>query len=337
MLALADYCSRQPFNGKYILTTNIFAALSPCVIIVYIIVKLMHLWQNYDCLFFLKNYCECVSRADGRVFMNIGFIGTGMMGTAMIKGIIGANIVNASNIHVFDLDESKLQALEKDLGVTRVPTSSELVKKCNFIVLAVKPNIVKLVLNEVNNEFTDDKILISIAAGIPLKTYKTVLGENKKIIRAMPNTPAVIGEGMTLISFDASVNEDEIKEAMNILGSLGKVECMDEKLMNEVVALTGSSPAYVFMLIEAMADAAVLSGIPRQTAYRLASQAVQGSAKMVAETGKHPGELKDQVCSPAGTTIEAVATLEKNGFRNAIIEAMNDCTKKSKDLGKIYG
>ncbi len=267
----------------------------------------------------------------------IGFIGTGVMGSAMIKGIIGSNIVNPLDIYVFDLDIQKLQALKGELGVNSVTDSLELVKKCDYIVLAVKPNVVKIVLDEIKDVFSNDKVLITIAAGIPLKTYKKSLGEDKKVIRALPNTPAVIGEGMTLISFDKCVQEEDIKDAMSLLSALGKVECMDEKLMSEVVALTSSSPAYIFMMIEAMADAAVLSGIPRQTAYRLASQAVSGSAKMVAETGKHPGELKDQVCSPAGTTIEAVAALEKNGFRNAIIEAMNECTKKAKELGNIYG
>lgn len=267
----------------------------------------------------------------------IGFIGTGVMGTAMIKGIIGAGIVNASDIYVFDLDKQKLQTLKAESGVNVEGDSLELTNKCDYVILAVKPNVVKIVLAEIKDVFSDDKLLISIAAGIPLKTYKSVLGENKKVIRALPNTPAVIGEGMTLISYDQCVKNDDIVDAMSILGALGKVEHMDEKLMSEVVALTSSSPAYIFMLIEAMADAAVLSGIPRQTAYRLASQAVSGSAKMVAETGKHPGELKDQVCSPAGTTIEAVAALEKNGFRNSIIEAMNECTKRARELGKIYG
>lgn len=267
----------------------------------------------------------------------IGFIGTGMMGTAMIKGIIGAGIIDSSDIYVFDVDKQKVQSLSDELGLNVLNDSLEIVKTCDIVLLAVKPNIVKSVLEHIKNLFGNDKLLISIAAGIPLKTYKNVLGEDKKVIRALPNTPAVIGEGMTLISFESDVKDEDIKDAMSILGSLGKVECMEEKLMSEVVALTSSSPAYIFMMIEAMADAAVLSGIPRQVAYRLASQAVSGSAKMVAETGKHPGELKDQVCSPAGTTIEAVAALEKNGFRNSIIEAMNECTKKARDLGKIYG
>lgn len=267
----------------------------------------------------------------------IGFIGTGAMGSAMINGIIKASIVKPSDIYVYDLDGQKLSALCKDTGVNVVANSVELVKICEYVILAVKPNVVKTVLSEIKEVFSNDKVLISIAAGIPLKTYKAALGEDKKVIRALPNTPAIIGEGMTLISFDECVNNDDINDAMSILGALGKVECMEEKLMSEVVALTSSSPAYIFMMIEAMADAAVLSGIPRQTAYRLASQAVAGSAKMVAETGKHPGELKDQVCSPAGTTIEAVAALEKYGFRNSIIQAMNECTKKAQELGKIYG
>lgn len=268
---------------------------------------------------------------------NIGFIGTGVMGTAMIKGIVGADIVKPSNINVFDVDEKKLKALEAEIGVVPFTDSKVLAEKSDIIILAVKPNIVKPVLEKIKDSITVDKLFMSIAAGIPLKTYKEKLGEDKKVIRVMPNTPALIGEGMTLISYDSCVREQDAADAMTLFGSLGKVEVLEERLMSEVVALTSSSPAYIFMLIEAMADAAVLSGIPRQTAYRLASQAVAGSARMVAETGKHPGELKDQVCSPAGTTIEAVAALEKTGFRNSIITAMNECTEKARALGKIYG
>ena len=153
----------------------------------------------------------------------------------------------------------------------------------------------------------------------------------------MPNTPALVGEGMTLISYENNIDENDIKNVKKLFESVGKVEILDEKLMNEVTALTGSSPAYVYMFIEAMADAAVLSGIPRGIAYKLAAQSVMGSAKMVLESGKHPGELKDEVCSPGGTTIEAVSELEKNGFRSAVIEAMNVCTKRAREIGKIYG
>lgn len=150
----------------------------------------------------------------------------------------------------------------------------------------------------------------------------------------MPNTPALVGAGMTLVSWDDQVSGEEKKVIMKLLGFSGKVEELDESLMTEVTALTGSSPAYVFILIEAMADAAVRSGIQRSQAYRLAAQAVLGSAKMVLDTGKHPGELKDMVCSPAGTTIEAVAALEREGFRNAVMKAMEECTRRAREIGK---
>ncbi|HPD01708.1 MAG TPA: pyrroline-5-carboxylate reductase, partial [Acetivibrio sp.] len=181
----------------------------------------------------------------------------------------------------------------------------------------------------------DKKILVSVAVGIPIKFYQGIVGADKRIVRTMPNTPALVGEGMTLMCWE-NVSDDEGKTVREIFECFGKVEYLDEKLMSEVTALTSSSPAYVFMFIEAMADAAVLSGIPRNLAYKLAAQAVLGSAKMVLETGKHPGELKDMVCSPAGTTIEAVSSLEKNRFRYAVIEAMNECTRKALEIGKKY-
>jgi pyrroline-5-carboxylate reductase len=269
--------------------------------------------------------------------MRIGFIGAGNMGTPMIKSIIRAGIVPAGNITVNDRDRSRLALLKEETGILPAQTNREVVEASDIILLAVKPNVVKVVLEECNGCFDERKILITIVAGLPLKLYKEILGTNRKIIRTMPNTPAMVGEGMTVISYDSVLTEADLKAVMPIFESFGKVEVLEEKLMSEVIALSGSSPAYVFMFIEAMADAAVLSGIPRGLAYKLAAQTVLGSAKMVLETGKHPGELKDQVCSPAGTTIEAVASLEKNGFRSAIIEAMSECTKKARELGKQYG
>lgn len=269
--------------------------------------------------------------------IDIGFIGTGFMGTAIIKGITGSGEFSPSQIFIYDIDKQKAESLKNEIKVNAVDSSEEVVEKSDVIILAVKPNMVKTVLEPLESRFDAKKILISIAAGIPLKTYKDILGNGKKIIRAMPNTPAAVGEGMTLISFENIINDEDLGIVMKIFSCIGKVEVMDEKYMNEVVALTGSSPAYVFMFIEAMSDAAVQAGIPRGLAYRLAAQTVLGSAKMVLETGKHPGELKDQVCSPGGTTIEAVNALEKNGFRFAVIDAMDKCTKKAREIGKIYG
>lgn len=194
--------------------------------------------------------------------------------------------------------------------------------------------MVKTILNDIKPAIDNKKILVSVAVGIPIKFYKGIIGEDKKFIRTMPNTPALVGEGMTLVCWDDSINNDERKSINKLFSCSGKIEELDESLMSEVTALTGSSPAYVFMFIEAMADAAVKSGIQRKLAYRLAAQAVLGSAKMVLDTGKHPAELKDMVCSPAGTTIEAVATLEQEGFRNAIIKAMDECTKKAREIGR---
>jgi len=267
---------------------------------------------------------------------NIGFIGTGFMGSPMIKSIATAKIVNPENIFIYDIDDEKMKRLKTETGVSILKSAAEIVEECDVIFLAVKPNLVKTVLETCKDKFDNKKILVSIAAGIPIKTYKDIIGYECKVVRAIPNQPVLVGEGMTLISYDNNSSKDDVEAVMSIFRCMGKVEILDEKLMSEVIALTSSSPAYVFMFIEAMADAAVLSGIPRNIANRLGAQAVLGSAKMVLETGKHPGELKDQVCSPGGTTIEAVASLEKNGFRNSVIEAMNQCTKKAIDMGKKF-
>lgn len=176
--------------------------------------------------------------------------------------------------------------------------------------------------------------MITIAAGITLEKLKNMFGKDIKTVRTMPNTPAMAGEGMTAVIPNEFITENELKEVMEILNSFEKAEIIEEKLIDAVIAVSGSSPAYVYMMIEAMGDAAVAGGMTRDKAYKFAAQAVLGSAKMVLETGIHPGELKDMVCSPGGTTIEAVAALEENGFRNAIIKAMKICEEKSKEMSK---
>lgn len=268
--------------------------------------------------------------------VKVGFIGTGNMGTALVKGIIESGTVPAQNVYIFDVDKEKQAALSSSTGAVAIGSNSELVEVCDIIILAVKPNIIKTALEACKDKFKN-KILASIAVGIPVSFYKSIIGEDKKVVRVMPNFPALVGGGMTLLTYGKEVTKEEAGQVTKLFESVGKVEFLEEKLMSEVTALTGSSPAYVFMFIEAMADAAVLSGIPRNLAYKFAAQAVYGSAKMVLETGTHPAELKDAVCSPAGTTIEAVSALEKNGFRYAVIEAMNECTRKAKEIGKIYG
>ncbi|RCX19302.1 pyrroline-5-carboxylate reductase [Anaerobacterium chartisolvens] len=269
--------------------------------------------------------------------ITLGFIGTGAMGSAMIKSVSCSEIMAADSIKIYDTDSSKTSAISKETGVGICGSAVELVRESDIIVLAVKPNILEGVLNSIKDVVDDKKIIVSFAVGIPISFYKNIVGKDKKVVRTMPNTPMQVNEGMTLISYDGSTQESEIEIIKKLFECTGRVEVLDEKLMSEVTALTGSSPAYVYMFIEAMADAAVQSGIPRALAYRLAAQAVLGSAKMVLETGRHPGELKDQVCSPAGTTIEAVSALEKNGFRHAVMDAMGECTKRAREIGKIYG
>lgn len=266
----------------------------------------------------------------------IGFIGAGNMGCAMIRSIAKSDIVKSDKIYVYDLDVEKISKLKDEIGINQSKSEKDVVENCDIIIIAVKPNIVETVLEKCKNLFDSKKILVSVAVGVPIKFYKKIIGEDKKVIRTMPNTPALVGEGMTLVSPDSIISKGEVDYVMSIFDCFGKAELLDEKLMSEVTALTSSSPAYVFMFIEAMADASVLSGLPRNLSYKLAAQAILGSAKMVLETGKHPGELKDMVCSPAGTTIEAVSTLEKNKFRYAVIEAMDVCTKKAKEIGKKF-
>ena len=266
--------------------------------------------------------------------IKIGFIGTGNMGTPLLKGVIRSGAAMPDDIYIFDVDRSRREALAKETGVRAANDNVGLVRTCDYIVLAVKPVYIKQVLEEIKDAFTEEKILVSIAVGITSKTLKSILGDNRKIVRTMPNLPVLVGEGMTLVCFDKNIGEEEKSIVKSLFEGSGKVEELEERLMSEVTALTSSSPAYIFMMIEAMADGAVQQGIPRKIAYRLASQAVLGSAKMVLETGLHPAELKDQVCSPAGTTIEAVQTLEKNGFRYSIMEAMKECTRRALEIGR---
>ena len=185
---------------------------------------------------------------------------------------------------------------------------------------------------EVKDSVKESQIIVTIAPGKTMEWLETKFGKQVKLIRCMPNTPALVGEGITAACSNSYVTKKELDYVVSILKGFGKCEVIPEHLMDVVVSVSGSSPAYVFMFIEAMADAAVADGMPRALAYEFAAQAVLGSAKMVLETGKHPGELKDMVCSPGGTTIEAVRVLEQKGMRSAVIEAMKACTKKAKGM-----
>jgi pyrroline-5-carboxylate reductase len=264
--------------------------------------------------------------------MKLGFIGTGNMASAIMGGVIRQNIIPAGEIIGSDLSEQGRERVREAYGIRVTDDNTEVVKQAEVIILSVKPQFYADVIAQIRDFVREGQIIITIAPGKTLAWLAEQFGKEVKIVRTMPNTPAMVGEGMTAACPNAQITEEDFGKVKSILESFGKVETVPEKLMDTVTAVSGSSPAYVFMVIEAMADAAVSGGMPRQQAYKFAAQAVLGSAKMVLETGKHPGELKDMVCSPAGTTIEAVRTLEERGLRSAIIEAMKVCEDKSRSL-----
>ncbi|MEG3110009.1 MULTISPECIES: pyrroline-5-carboxylate reductase [Pantoea] len=264
----------------------------------------------------------------------IGFIGGGNMAKAIIGGLVNSGKIAPSNIWIFDRKPETNQALAEQQGINAAESAEALAREVDILFGAVKPNVILKVLKDLAGQLKKDALVVSIAAGVTLDSLASVLGYDRKIIRAMPNTPSLVSEGMTSVTPNVLVEQSETDEVVAIFESFGKAEVVNEYLIHSVVGVSGSAPAYVFMFIEAMADAAVLGGMPRAQAYQFAAQAVKGSAQMVLETGKHPGELKDMVCSPGGTTIEAVKVLEEKGFRAAVIEAMQQCMAKSEKLSR---
>lgn len=264
----------------------------------------------------------------------IGFIGCGNMGKAILGGLIASGQVLPGQIWVYTPSPDKVAALHEQYGINAAQTAQEVAQVADIVFGAVKPAIMIKVLSEITSSLSKDSLVVSIAAGVTLDQLARALGHDRKIIRAMPNTPSLVNAGMTSVTPNALVTPEDTADVLNIFRCFGEAEVIAEQMIHPVVGVSGSSPAYVFMFIEAMADAAVLGGMPRSQAYKFAAQAVMGSAKMVLETGKHPGELKDMVCSPGGTTIEAVRILEERGFRAAVIEAMAKCMEKSESLSK---
>lgn len=264
----------------------------------------------------------------------IGFIGCGNMGKAILGGLIASGQVLPGQIWVYTPSPDKVAALHDQYGINAAQSAQDVAQIADIVFGAVKPNIMGKVLGDVASSLNKDSLVVSIAAGVTLDQLARVLGHDRKIVRTMPNTPSLVNAGMTSITPNALVTPDDISDVLNIFRSFGEAEVIAEPMIHPVVGVSGSAPAYVFMFIEAMADAAVLGGMPRAQAYKFAAQAVMGSAKMVLETGKHPGELKDMVCSPGGTTIEAVKVLEEKGFRAAVIDAIQACMAKSDKMSK---
>ena len=265
----------------------------------------------------------------------IGFIGAGNMGSAIIRGVVADGFVKAHQIMIYDTSRKRMEELAGEMpGLITASGAMELALHCDMIVLAVKPHLLQGVLDDIHPA-VGGKAVISIAAGWTVSMLADALaGTGATYLRVMPNTPAMIGEGMTALCDDSNFTKEDFAFAKGMFDAVGRTIILPEKLFDGVIAISGSSPAYVFMMIEAMADGGVKEGLPRACAYEMAAQAVLGAALLVLSSGTHPAALKDAVCSPGGTTIEAVEELERKGFRAAIMDAMAACAQKSRDMSK---
>ncbi|NLL78734.1 MAG: pyrroline-5-carboxylate reductase [Clostridiales bacterium] len=264
--------------------------------------------------------------------MKIGFIGMGNMAKAMVGGMLKKGIAKPQEIVGSAKSEKSRQSAEEAFGITMYAENVKVAEEADVLILAVKPQFLEEVIGEIRTAVTENTLVVSIAAGRTMAWIQNCFAKNIKLVRCMPNTPALVGEGCTGICAGEQVADKELDTVVKLMESFGIASVVSEKMMDVVVGVSGSAPAYVFMFIEAMADEAVAEGMPRAQAYRFAAQAVLGSAKMVLETGKHPGELKDMVCSPAGTTIQAVKVLEEKGMRASVMDAMEACIQKSRNM-----
>ncbi len=265
----------------------------------------------------------------------IGIAGTGNMGSAILRGVVEAGFIKASQIIAYDNSSSRLREITEEIpGITAGRDCREVAERSDLVILAVKPFYVQEVIDEMRPAL-NGKAVLSIAAGwTTAMLEKALTGTGASFLRVMPNTPALVGEGMTALCDETTFTKEDFAFAKGIFDAIGKTRVLPERLFDGVVAISGSSPAYVYMMIEAMADAGVREGLPRAYAYEMAAQSVLGSALMVLSTGTHPAALKDAVCSPGGTTIEAVRVLEEKGFRSALIDAMAACADKSRQMSK---
>ncbi|GEA17063.1 pyrroline-5-carboxylate reductase [Moorella sp. E306M] len=262
---------------------------------------------------------------------NIGFLGAGAMGEALIRGLLQSRQIPAARILAWDIRRERLQELEGTYGLQTVVGREELAARADILILAVKPQNVKEALGGLI--VGKEKLVISIIAGVTLARLASYLGE-VPIVRVVPNTPALVGEGMTALAANKFVQPEALEKALAIFRSVGRAIVLPEEQLNAVTGLSGSGPAYIYMLIEALADGGVRQGLARSVALELAAQTVLGAARMVLATGEHPGVLKDKVTSPAGTTIAGLTVLEDRGVRGAIIRAVEAATLRAESLSK---
>lgn len=264
--------------------------------------------------------------------MKIGFIGLGNMADAMLGGILAKGLYTKEELTGSAKTEATAAKMHEKYGIETGTDNVAIAKAADILILAVKPVFFPEVIAQIKDYVTDDTLVISIAAGKNISWIEQEFGKPIRLVRCMPNVPALVGEACTGVCVNTAVTARDEKLALTLMESFGKASLIPERLMDAVIGVSGSSPAYVFLFIEAMADAAVQAGMPRSQAYEFAAQSVLGSAKLVLETGMHPAVLKDMVCSPAGTTIEAVKVLEEKGFRAAVMDAVEACVNKSKGM-----
>ena len=260
--------------------------------------------------------------------MQLALIGTGNMGQAILTGVIRQQVVAPADIRIFDTDRDKTAALAAKTGVQAPDTVILTIKDADIIILATKPDVCAHVLHPLQGHFTEHQVLVSIAAGLTLASLRHMAGSAPVLVRAMPNTPALVGCGVSALAMEQP-NEAAKAIVHEIFASFGSVHDVPEKLMDAVTGLSGSGPAFMMLVMEAMADAGVYLGLPRDLALQMAGKTMEGSARLLLETGAHPGVLKDQVCSPGGTTIEGVRVLEEHGLRSAIIAGIAAAAEKS--------
>jgi len=266
--------------------------------------------------------------------VTVGVIGVGQMGGALVRGLVRAGVVTPEQIIISDSDPSKIRGLADELGVKVARSNAEAAWGCSYVVLAVKPGQITDVAGEIAAALTGDQTVVSVAAGISIERIRAALGKSEAaLIRVMPNTPVVVGAGAFALAAPL-VPQERVESLRRLLEPLGQVVLVEEAMMDAVTGLSGSGPAFVFVMIEAMADGGVAAGLPRSLAQRLAGQTVAGAARMVLETGQHPASLKDAVASPGGTTIAGLAELEKSGFRAAVVSAVKAAAKRAKEMSE---
>ncbi len=264
----------------------------------------------------------------------IGVIGCGNMGEALTAGWVDSGIVEPGRIVVWDADADKLAALVRRRRVRRARDNGDVAAQADMLFLAVKPQVVEAVLGEISAALSSRSVVVSIAAGVPIARIERGMGRTVRVVRAMPNTPTLIREGISAVCCNRQVTARDRRQALQLLQAVGETVEVDESMMDAVTGLSGSGPAYLFVLIEALSDAGVRQGLPRDVAARLAVWTVRGAAGLVLETGRHPGELKDMVASPGGTTIAGLHALEKGKFRAALYNAVAAATARAEALGR---